>query len=183
MLIEGGVEDSRHAISGQIARELFGGGASEARPSVEGRQPEPAASVVGGGPGRDGPRLGGEDRRRRSAAWTGRRCATGFIASTPRAGEGLIDNWTAGPKPRLSEQQLAQFAQIVEAGPDREKDGVVRWRRIDLKRVIAERFGGGLSEILCAGPGFHQVLTKRSPNMMANWVLASAHSRGGIFHC
>ena len=41
----------------------------------------------------------------------------------------------------------------------------------------------GLSEILCAGPGFHQVLTKRSSNMMANWVLASAHSRGGIFHC
>jgi transposase len=24
---------------------------------------------------------------------------------------------------------------------DREKDGVVRWRRLDLKRVIAERFG------------------------------------------
>ena len=55
--------------------------------------------------------------------------------------EGLIDNWTEGPKPRLSEEQLAQLAQIVEAGPDREKDGVVRWRRIDLKRVIAERFG------------------------------------------
>ena len=55
--------------------------------------------------------------------------------------EGLFDNWTAGPKPRLSEEQRAQFAQIVEAGPDREKDGVVRWRRIDLKRVIAERFG------------------------------------------
>ena len=55
--------------------------------------------------------------------------------------EGLIDNWAEGPKPRLSEEQLAQLAQIVEAGPDREKDGVVRWRRIDLKRVIAERFG------------------------------------------
>jgi transposase len=55
--------------------------------------------------------------------------------------EGLVDNWTAGPKPRLSAEQLAQFAQIVEAGPDREKDGVVRWRRLDLKRVIAERFG------------------------------------------
>ena len=39
--------------------------------------------------------------------------------------EGLIDNWTEGPKPRLSEEQLAQFAQIVEGGPDREK----RWRR------------------------------------------------------
>src|SRR5277367_1336412 len=49
--------------------------------------------------------------------------------------EGLIDNWTEGPKPRLSAEQLAQFAQIVEAGPDREKDGVVRWRRLDLKGV------------------------------------------------
>jgi transposase len=55
--------------------------------------------------------------------------------------EGLIDNRTEGPKPRLSEEQLAQFAKIVEAGPDREKDGIVRWRRVDLKRVIAERFG------------------------------------------
>jgi transposase len=55
--------------------------------------------------------------------------------------EGLIDNWTQGPEPRLSGEQLAEVAQIVEGGPDREKDGVVRWRRIDLKRVIAERFG------------------------------------------
>src|ERR1700735_4479452 len=61
-----------------------------------------------------------------------------FNASGP---EGLIDNRTEGPKPRLSTEQLAQFAKIVEAGPDREKDGIVRWRRVDLKRVIAERFG------------------------------------------
>ena len=33
-----------------------------------------------------------------------------------------------GSKPRLSEEHRAQFARIVEAGPDREKDGVVRWR-------------------------------------------------------
>ena len=38
-------------------------------------------------------------------------------------------------------EQLAAFAEIVETGPDRTKDGVVRWRRIDLKRVIEERFG------------------------------------------
>ena len=37
--------------------------------------------------------------------------------------------------------QLAQLAAIVETGPDRKVDGVVRWRRVDLKRVIAERFG------------------------------------------
>ena len=77
-------------------------------------------------------KIGGMDRQT-LRDWVHR-----FNASGP---EGLIDNRTEGPKPRLSEEQLAQFAKIVEAGPDREKDGVVRWRRIDLKRVIAERFG------------------------------------------
>jgi transposase len=135
-LIQGGVEDSRHAISGEIARGLFGRGASAARPSVEGREPEPTAFVAGSGPGWNGPGLCGDDRGHGPPDlrdWVHR-----FNASGP---EGLIDNWTEGPKPRLSEAQLAQLAQIVEGGPDREKDGVVRWRRIDLKRVIAERFG------------------------------------------
>ena len=36
---------------------------------------------------------------------------------------------------------MAEVAGIVETGPEREKDGVVRWRRVDLKRVVAERFG------------------------------------------
>jgi transposase len=77
-------------------------------------------------------KIGGMDRQT-LRDWVHR-----FNASGP---EGLIDNWTDGPKPRLSAAQLAEVATIVEAGPDREKDGVVRWRRIDLKRVIAERFG------------------------------------------
>src|SRR6201993_5563452 len=77
-------------------------------------------------------KIGGRDRQT-LRDWVHR-----FNASGP---EGLIDNRTEGPKPRLSEEQLAEVAAIVEAGPDREKDGVVRWRRVDLKRVIAERFG------------------------------------------
>src|ERR1700678_2187946 len=97
----------RHGFSGEIARGLFGCRASGVGPTVEERQPEPAASVAGNGSGL----------------------------------EGLVDNWTEGPKPRLSADQLAELAQMIEAGPDREKDGVVRWRRLDLKRVIAERFG------------------------------------------
>ena len=56
-----------------------------------------------------------------------------FTAAGP---EGLFDQW-----PRLSAEQLADLASIVEAGPDRERDGVVRWRRVDLQRVIKERFG------------------------------------------
>jgi Winged helix-turn helix len=56
-----------------------------------------------------------------------------FNAAGPK---GLIDNRTEGPKPRLSEEQLAEFAKIVEAGPDREKDGVVRWRRSSRRRPV-----------------------------------------------
>ena len=60
--------------------------------------------------------------------------------------DGLLDNWASGPAPRLSAAQKAELAKIVERGPDREVDGVVRWRRIDLKRVIAKQFGVGYCE-------------------------------------
>jgi transposase len=55
--------------------------------------------------------------------------------------EGLLDGWSKGPAPRLSAEQRAEIAQLVETGPDRAVHGVVRWRRIDLRRVIVERFG------------------------------------------
>lgn len=54
---------------------------------------------------------------------------------------GLLDNWASGPTTRLSAAQKAELTRIVEMGPDKDVDGVVRWRRIDLKGVIAERFG------------------------------------------
>ena len=55
--------------------------------------------------------------------------------------DGLFDNWASGPTTRLSAAQKAELTRIVEMGPDKDVDGVVRWWRIDLKRVIAERFG------------------------------------------
>ncbi len=54
---------------------------------------------------------------------------------------GLKDNWSKGKRSRLSAEQQAEVAQLVETGPDRAVHGVVRWRRVDLQRVIAERFG------------------------------------------
>jgi transposase len=88
-----------------------------------------------------------------------------FNASGP---EGLLDSWTAGAKPRLSAEQVAEFAQIVEAGPEREKDGVVRWRRVDLKRVIAERFGVAFHEryvgTLLKRIGFFHISAKTAPS-------------------
>ena len=55
--------------------------------------------------------------------------------------DGLSDIWSKGHPPRLSADQQAELARLVETGPDRAIDSVVRWRRIDLQRVISERFG------------------------------------------
>lgn len=54
---------------------------------------------------------------------------------------GLLYQWSAGPTSRLSPEEQADLATIVEKGPDRAVNGVVRWRRVDLKRIIKERFG------------------------------------------
>ena len=54
---------------------------------------------------------------------------------------GLIDHRAPGAARRLSDAQMAELPAIVEAGPDRARDGVVRWRRIDLKQIIRKRFG------------------------------------------
>ena len=55
--------------------------------------------------------------------------------------DGLKDSWSKGNPPRLSPDQQADLAQLVETGPDRAVHAVVRWRRVDLQRLIAERFG------------------------------------------
>jgi putative transposase len=55
--------------------------------------------------------------------------------------DGLKDAWSKGNPPRLSAEQQAELARLVETGPDRAVHGVVRWRRVDRQRLIAERFG------------------------------------------
>ena len=59
---------------------------------------------------------------------------------------GLLDKPRSGRPPRLSGDQLRAFDAIVESGPDLEADGVVRWRCVDLRRVIAEQYSITLSE-------------------------------------
>jgi transposase len=53
---------------------------------------------------------------------------------------GLLDRKTRGREPRLSAEQRIELAAIVEKGPDPEKDGIVRYRRIDLRDLVEERF-------------------------------------------
>ena len=60
--------------------------------------------------------------------------------------DGLKHRSGAGRPRLLTQEQMSELSAIVETGPDPEVDGVVRWRRIDLKRVIEERFGVIYSE-------------------------------------
>ena len=61
--------------------------------------------------------------------------------------EGLINGKAPGPRPKLSSEQKQALKLIVEAGPDPAIDGVVRWRCVDLRRVIKERFDVDLDEV------------------------------------
>ena len=90
------------------------------------------AAVLDGINRTDAARIGGMDRQT-LRDWVHR-----FNAHGP---DGLKDAWSKGNPPRRSAAQQAALAQLVETGPDRAVHGVVRWRRVDLKGLIAERFG------------------------------------------
>jgi transposase len=110
------------------------------------------AAVVEGVKRGDAARIGGMDRQT-LRDWVHR-----FNAEGP---EGLKDGWANGSKPRLSPEQLAELAQWVETGPDRAVHGVVRWRRVDLRSLIADRFGVDYHERtigkLLTGLGFSHI--------------------------
>lgn len=90
------------------------------------------AAVLDGMSRAEAARIGGMDRQT-LRDWVHR-----FNADGPA---GLKDNYRRGNPRRLSAPQQAELAAIVETGPDPAVDGVVRWRRVDLQRVIEERFG------------------------------------------
>jgi transposase len=54
--------------------------------------------------------------------------------------EGLIDRKPAGAARRLSAEQEAELAALIEAGPEVQRDGVVRWRCVDLRQLILTRW-------------------------------------------
>jgi transposase len=95
------------------------------------------AAVYDGMSRAEAARVGGMDRQ------TLRDWAHRFNEDGP---EGLTDRRRAGRPRQLTDAQMEELAEIVETGPDPATDGVVRWRRVDLKRVIEERFGVVYSE-------------------------------------
>ena len=83
-------------------------------------------------------RIGGMDRQ------TLRDWARRFNEYGPA---GLINVKPTGRRPKLSVEQQEALRQLVEAGPDPEKHGVVRWRCVDLQRVLGAQFGVDLSTV------------------------------------
>jgi transposase len=59
---------------------------------------------------------------------------------------GLYDRPRSGRKPRLTPEQLTELSKVVEQGPDPTRDGVVRWRRVDLQALIKARYEVALHE-------------------------------------
>ena len=59
---------------------------------------------------------------------------------------GLANRRSPGASPRLTTEQKAELAALVEAGPDAQRDGVVRWRRVDLQARIRALFGVAMHE-------------------------------------
>ena len=113
------------------------------------------AAIYDGMSRADAARVGGMDRQ------TLRDWVLRFNGEGP---DGLTNRQGAGRPRLLSDEQMKQLSKIVKAGPDPAVDGVVRWRRIDLKRVIEERFGAVYSERsiseLLAVLGFSRMSTR-----------------------
>jgi transposase len=61
--------------------------------------------------------------------------------------DGLVSRKPSGRPSKLSSEQKEELRALVESGPDPQTDGVVRWRCVDLKRVLGERFAVDLSEV------------------------------------
>jgi transposase len=59
---------------------------------------------------------------------------------------GLFNRKAPGPRPKLSEGQMAALKARVFAGPDPAVDGIARWRVVDLCRWVAERWDVHYSE-------------------------------------
>ena len=54
---------------------------------------------------------------------------------------GLRERRTSGHKSPLGEAERQALIALLEAGPDPAVHGVVRWRRVDLQKVLKEQFG------------------------------------------
>src|SRR3954469_12021460 len=122
----------RELGAGELRRE-----AAQCRDARAARRMLALALVLEGGSRETAARAAGMDRQT-LRDWVHRYNAEGLA--------GLHDRRRPGRKPRLTPAQEAELAAAVEQGPDPDRDGVVRWRRVDLRALIEARFAVRLHE-------------------------------------
>src|SRR3954466_3988461 len=118
--------------AGELRRE-----AARCRDARAARRRLAPALVLEGSSREEAARAAGMDRQT-LRDWVHRYNAEGLA--------GLRDRPRSGRRPRLTPGQEAELAAAVERGPDPDRKGVVRWRRIDLKALIETRFAVRLHE-------------------------------------
>jgi transposase len=118
--------------AGDLRRE-----AARCRDARAARRMLALAPVLDGSSREEAARAAGMDRQT-LRDWVHRYNAEGLA--------GLRDRPRSGRKPRLTAGQEAELVTAVERGPDPDRDGVVRWRRVDLQVLIEARFGVRLHE-------------------------------------
>src|SRR3954449_7876346 len=115
----------REPGAGELRRE-----AARCRDAAASRRMLALALVLEGSSRAEAARHAGMDRQT-LRDWVHRYNAEGL--------PGLRDRPRSGRRPRLSPEQEAELATAVEQGPDPDRDGAVRWRRVDLKALIEAR--------------------------------------------
>jgi transposase len=122
----------RELGAGELRRE-----ARRCRDPAAARRMLALAVVLEGGSREEAARHAGMDRQT-LRDWVHRYNAEGLA--------GLRDRRRPGRTPRLTAEQARELEAVVDAGPDPERDGVVRWRRVDLQAWIERRFEVRLHE-------------------------------------
>jgi transposase len=110
--------------------------------------------VLDGGTRLEAARQTGMDRQT-LRDWVHRYNATGL--------DGLRSRTPPGPAPKLTEAQMAELRELVVAGPDPEKHPVVRWRCVDVREEVTQRFSVSVNE-RTIGKWLHKLkLTRLQP--------------------
>jgi len=105
--------------------------ASKSKDAAQVRRLLAIAAVLDGVPRRQAAEQNGMDRQT-LRDWVHRYNDAGV--------DGLKSRSAPGREPALSAAQKAELRELVIAGPNPEKHGVVRWRCLDLQAEVARRF-------------------------------------------
>ena len=127
------IEITRLDLTASALREV----ASRTRDGAVVRRLLGIALILEGHPREEAARLSGMDRQT-LRDWVHRYNEGGIPA--------LADQPHRGRPPLLSAEQMAELKALVLKGPEPERDGVVRWRCVDLRDEIARRFAVELHE-------------------------------------